>query len=79
MIGKRAYFSWYSRGVLIADISKPKKPRLIGRFVSRPTADPEASVCQAPCTRTWGVFPTKDYVLAADMVSGLWVFRVRPR
>jgi hypothetical protein len=25
----------------------------------------------------WGVYPWKDLVLASDMNSGLWVFRVR--
>jgi hypothetical protein len=26
----------------------------------------------------WGVYPWKDLVLASDINSGLWVFRVRP-
>ena len=77
VLGNRAYFSWYSRGVLIADISRPARPRLLTRFVPTKTADPGRSLCDQPCTVTWGVFPTKSYVLAADMVSGLWVFRLR--
>jgi hypothetical protein len=77
VLGNRAYFSWYSRGVVIADISKPSRPRLLTRFVPRKTTDSAHGLCDSPCTMTWGVFPTKSYVLAADMISGLWVFRVR--
>lgn len=81
VIGKRAYFSWYTRGVLVADISKPRRPRLVARFVPSP-ASPGAdaglgSLCNNRCTLTWGVFPTRNYVLASDMASGLWIFRVR--
>jgi hypothetical protein len=79
VVGNRAYFSWYSRGVLIADISNPRKPRLLTRFVPTKTVDPQNGLCMVAegCTFTWGIFPTKNYVLAADMISGLWVFRLR--
>jgi hypothetical protein len=79
VIGNRVFLSWYSRGVLIADIKNPRKPRILTRFVPAKTRDPNQSVCQAAagCTMTWGVFPTGGYVLAADMISGLWVFRLR--
>jgi hypothetical protein len=79
VLGNRAFFSWYKRGVLIADIRHPRKPRLLTRFVPAKTADPEHGLCQDArgCTMTWGVYPTSKYVLAADMLSGLWVFRLR--
>ncbi|MDQ3873973.1 MAG: hypothetical protein M3322_00255 [Actinomycetota bacterium] len=77
VIGNRAYFSWYSRGVLVADISNPRKPRLVARFVPTRTADPVGGTCETPCTLTWGVYATRGYVLASDIVSGLWVFRIR--
>jgi len=77
VIGNRAYFSWYSRGVLIADISNPRRPRLIAHFLPTPTSDAGGSLCDSRCRMTWGVFPTTKYVLASDMVSGLWVFRLR--
>jgi hypothetical protein len=79
VLGNRAFFSWYSRGVLIANIANPRKPRLLTKFVPKKTADPLGSFCPngTRCTMTWGVFPTKNYVLAADMVSGLWIFRIR--
>ena len=78
--GNRAYFSWYSGGVAVADISRPRRPRLIANFVPRPTADTgDAELCgRLPrCTMTWGVYVERRYVLASDMVSGLWIFRIR--
>lgn len=65
VLGKRAYFSWYRRGIVVADISKPAKPRLLARFA--PPGSPEV----------WGVFATSKYVLASDMNSGLWVLNLR--
>jgi hypothetical protein len=76
IIGKRAYFSWYALGVIIVDISKPRHPRFLGQFLPPPTRDPENEFCaKQSCTYTWGVYPTKKYVVAADMVGGLWTFR----
>ena len=76
--GTRAYFSWYTNGVLVADISRPARPRLLARFLPRPSADPEGSICDAgPCRQVWGVALSGESVLASDMVSGLWIFRVR--
>jgi hypothetical protein len=76
--GNRAYFSWYQQGVVVADISNPRKPRLIARFVPRANADPDAQLCRAGerCTMTWGVYPERNYVLASDMISGLWILRL---
>jgi hypothetical protein len=75
--GKRAYFSWYGLGVLVADISKPRHPRFVAQFLPKPTADPETSFCpNRKCTATWGVFVTPRAAYAADMISGLWSFRL---
>jgi hypothetical protein len=76
--GNRAYFSWYSRGVVAAAISNPRKPRLLARFTSPTKADPDQVLCPAePCRLVWGVYAEKNYVLASDMLSGLWVLRLR--
>ena len=80
IIGKRAYFSWYSLGVIVVDISNPRKPKFVAQFLPPTSRDPDkgvARICKpAPrCTFTWGVYPTSHYVVAADMVGGLWVFR----
>jgi hypothetical protein len=76
IIGHRAYFSWYSLGVIVADISNPRHPRFVAQFLPPPTRDPENEFCaKRSCTYTWGVYPTRKYVAAADMVGGLWTFR----
>ena len=80
IIGKRAYFSWYALGVIVADISNPRHPKFVAQFLPPPTRDPENEFCaKQSCTYTWGVYPTRKYVAAADMVGGLWVFRPPPR
>jgi len=76
IIGNRAYFSWYALGVIIVDISNPRHPRFVAQFLPPPTRDPENEFCaKQSCTYTWGVYPTRKYVAAADMVGGLWTFR----
>jgi hypothetical protein len=78
IIGKRAYFSWYSLGVLVFDISKPRHPRFVAQFRPPASKDPEKGFCgpaKTRCTATWGVYPASEYVAAADMVGGLWTFR----
>ena len=76
ILGKRAYFSWYALGVIVADISNPRHPKFVAQFLPPPTRDPENEFCaRKSCTYTWGVYPTKTYVIAADMVGGLWTFR----
>jgi len=76
--GRTAYFSWYSQGVVAADVSNPAKPRFLARFLPTPTADPEALLCPGKrCTSVWGVDVAGDYVVASDMSSGLWVLRLK--
>jgi hypothetical protein len=78
LLGHRAYFSWYGLGVVVADVSDPRHPRFLTRFLPRPSPDPDRNFCPAGgCTLTWGVFPTRRYVLSSDMLGGLWVVRVR--
>ena len=33
--------------------------------------------CTTPCSEVWGAYIHRDYILASDMNSGLWVFRVK--
>jgi hypothetical protein len=79
IIGHRAYFSWYALGVIVADISDPRHPRFVTQFLPPPSRDPEKGFCPSArrCTFTWGVYPTGRYVVASDIVGGLWVFRTR--
>jgi hypothetical protein len=78
ILGHRAYFSWYSLGVIVVDISNPRHPKFVAQFLPPSSKDPESGFCgphKTRCTATWGVYPTKKYVVAADMVGGLWTFR----
>jgi len=76
IIGTRAYFSWYALGVLVVDISNPRHPRFVAQFLPPASRDPDNEFCaRSSCSYTWGVYPTRTYVAAADMVGGLWTFR----
>ena len=78
VLGDRAFFSWYRHGIVVADISRPARPRVVARFAPAATTDPAGRMCGegGSCAFVWGVFATKDYVLASDMNSGLWVLRL---
>jgi len=78
--GERSYASWYSDGVRVVDLSDPGHPVEVAWFVPPPSS-PRQTAATAQSGRrdmpvVWGVFPWKDLVLASDMNSGLWVFRV---
>jgi hypothetical protein len=78
ILGRRAYFSWYALGVLVVDISNPRRPRFVAQFLPPGSRDPEREFCpDTRCTVTWGVYPRRGSAVASDMVGGLWVFRVR--
>jgi hypothetical protein len=78
--GGRSYASWYSDGVRVVDLSNPARPREVAWFVPPPTPPRQTAATAQGGRRdmpvVWGVFPWKDMVLASDMNSGLWVFRV---
>jgi hypothetical protein len=74
VLGRYAYFSWYGQGVALFDLTNPRKPRFVTRFRPPPERDEHDLLCPgASCTAVWGVFPTRKYVLASDLNSGLWV------
>jgi hypothetical protein len=76
--GRYAVFSWYRQGVVLADVRDPSRPRVVARFLPTPTRDPGGVFCpRRSCRAVWGVAVTPDYVLASDMLSGLWVLRIR--
>jgi hypothetical protein len=78
IVGTTAYFSWYSQGVVAADVSNPARPRFLARFLPRAAADRERLFCPGRrCTAVWGVDLAGDLLVASDMVSGLWVLRLR--
>ena len=76
--GNRAFFSWYGQGVVLADIANPRKPRFLARFLPRATPDHGEMLCEGhSCRSVWGVYVDGDVVYASDMLSGLWVLRLR--
>jgi len=78
VVGTTAYFSWYSQGVVAADVANPAKARLLARYLPPAARDRESLLCpDHPCTAVWGVDTSGPYVLASDMNSGLWVLRLR--
>ena len=82
--GSRAYFSWYSEGIVVADIAQPSQPRVVAQFVPPPTADPMGffgpfflgDPSNPPFPFVWGVFLDRGVVLASDINSGLWVLDI---
>jgi hypothetical protein len=76
--GKVAFFSWYRQGVVAVDIGDARRPRFLARFLPPPARDREKLFCPGEsCTAFWGVYATPSYVLASDMLGGLWVLRFR--
>ena len=75
--GNQAFFSWYTQGVIAADISKPSRPTVLAQFLPSPAADPNDRLCPGGgCRATWGVAIADRYVLASDMLSGLYVLQL---
>ena len=77
--GRYVYFSWYGQGVALFDLKRPRHPQFVARFRPPPRRDRHGLVCpDQNCTSVWGVYVRPRYVLASDMISGLWVLS-RPR
>ena len=65
-------------GFRMMDVSDPRRPRFLQRFLPRPQEDPERLLCPGGrCTAVWGVDVEGDVVVASDMIGGLWVLRLR--
>ncbi len=71
----QVFASWFSDGVRWVDISKPRRPQEIARFVPPRTRDPHGFF--PPVTLVWGVKPLQEMnlILASDINSGLWILR----
>ena len=51
---------------------------MVAQFVPEPAADPNGLFFPGEeFPFVWGVYPERNYVLASDINSGLWVFQVR--
>jgi hypothetical protein len=78
--GDLEYASWYSDGVRVVDLADPRRPREVAWFVPPPSSARQSAATAQNGRRdmplVWGVHPWKGMVLASDMNSGLWIFRV---
>jgi hypothetical protein len=77
--GNKLYTSWYTEGVVIWKIANPSNPRMIGQFIPPEKAEDPLGVFfpGEEYVEIWGVDIGSGYVVASDMNTGLWVFRVR--
>jgi hypothetical protein len=77
--GNKLYLSWYTEGVVVVDISRPSRPRMIAQFIPPEKAEDPLGLFfpGEEFTEIWGVFPYRNYVLASDMNNGLWIFQVK--
>jgi len=78
VVGNTLFLSYYAEGVVVVDIARPDRPGMVAQFVPEPAADPHGLFFPGEeFPFVWGVYPERNYVLASDINSGLWVFRVR--
>lgn len=78
VVGNTVYFSYYAEGVVVADISRPQNTGLVAQWLPEPASDPMGLFFPGEkFAFVWGVFPDRNYVLASDINSGLWVFQIR--
>jgi hypothetical protein len=72
--GNMAYFSWYSDGVLIVDISDPYNPVEVARYHE---AGPEFEARNGGIQDVWGIYkePGKPWIYASDRNGGLYVLK----
>jgi hypothetical protein len=71
--GDTAFFSWYSDGVVVLDISQPDAPREIGRFNDTSS---EFEARNGGIQNVWGVYVSGDLIFASDRNGGLYVLKL---
>lgn len=69
--GNRAYFSHYTAGLVVADITNPDAPVVLAHRDTTPLSGPDYEGC-------WGVykFPGQPLLLGSDIERGLFVVQV---
>ena len=72
--GNTAYFSWYSDGVIVVDISDPYNPVEIARY--NPTG-PAFEAQNGGIQDVWGIFKeeNKPWIYASDRNGGLYILK----
>lgn len=69
--GDRIFFSHYTEGVAVAEVTNPAQPLLIGRYDTSPATGPALDGC-------WGVYPFPDgrTVIGSDITQGFHLLRL---
>lgn len=69
--GNRIFFSHYTEGVVVADVTDPAQPLPASRFDTSPDAGPSLLGC-------WGVYPFPDgrTVIGSDITQGFHLLRL---
>jgi hypothetical protein len=72
--GNKAYFSWYSDGVLIVDISDPYNPVEVARYHE---AGPDFEARNGGIQDFWGIYkvPEEPWIYGSDRNGGLYVLK----
>jgi hypothetical protein len=74
VLGRRAFSSWYSNGIVALAVGDPRHPRMVGQFVP-PASGRFQDIFGPPFPLVWGVAvdPQTGIIYASDMRSGLWI------
>lgn len=72
IVGSTLYASWYSDGVRVIDISRPRAPREMGFWAGA------GAPAGAPAVNIWSVVPHGGLLLASDRNFGLYVLKRSP-
>ena len=70
--GNYLFASWYSDGLRVVDISRPRAPREIGHWAGVGLPHDASPIL------IWGVMPHRDFVLLSDMNNGLHIVKMEP-
>lgn len=71
--GDTAFFSWYSDGLLLLDISQPDAPREIARFNDTST---QFEAQNGGIQNVWGVHVSDELIFASDRNGGLYILKL---
>lgn len=76
--GNHLFFSWYAQGIVVADLRDPTHLTKVAQFMPDSDYLNPDYYCETKCVDVWGVaVADHGLVLASDMNSGLYVFRVK--
>lgn len=76
--GNLVFFSWYSQGIVVVDISDPANPQLVTVFSHEGSAgDFSHPFIPENLPMFWGVIVQRDLVVGSDINAGIFILRLR--